>query len=127
MGREKANNETSAHVKAYSKCIIHRGFKRPNVYRYLIIRNDPRVIIGLVATIRKKHRRNHARFFIVNCTFSHCNIPRVRAMFEKIHSEMETPTNSTEPINYWPMQRIAAGVFVALWGMVSISYCKILD
>ena len=28
--------------------------------------------------------------------------------------------NGTEPINYWPMQRIAAGVFVALWGMVSV-------
>ena len=38
-GREKANNETSAHVEAYSKCIIHRGLKRPNVYRYLIISN----------------------------------------------------------------------------------------
>ena len=28
-------------------------------------------------------------------------------------------TETPPEINYWPMQRIAAGVFVALWGMVS--------
>ena len=35
---------------------------------------------------------------------------------------MDMVKNATETppdINYWPMQRIAAGVFVALWGMVS--------
>ena len=27
-------------------------------------------------------------------------------------------SNSTVPINEWPMQRIAAGIFVTIWGMV---------
>ena len=29
-------------------------------------------------------------------------------------------SNSTVPINEWPMQRIAAGIFVTIWGMVSL-------
>merc|ERR1740123_1633093 len=41
-------------------------------------------------------------------------------------AEMDIVKNATETppdINYWPMQRVAAGVFVALWGMVMIVPC----
>ena len=36
-------------------------------------------------------------------------------------------SNSTVPINEWPMQRIAAGIFVTIWGMVSRDKSWILE